>query len=332
MNLPSMPMFWSDFFNATSLKMTGEQAAYYAILLGHAWINGGRIPDNDRMIANALRISPRKWSALKGPILAFWHKDDDGHWTQNRLNREYNFVTKKVETNRVNGMKGGRPTSTEKPNNINEKRKPTVTNGIPEGVGEEVGEGVGETKANLHLHSERVSSSSSKDARESETAEPPDPTESEDDDDEENKLILKVQGALGPATERHVAIAGLPTVRAWIKNGCDLELDVLPELFLIGKKSKDRGVGRLDLDWINAQVMARRKGRSMTPVVAPPTFFVKIETPQWEAWRAYRGKSLPTNSAGTGYYFPSEWPPGGGPIKPPFQPSAATRADPEVLH
>jgi hypothetical protein len=37
--------------------------------------------------------------------------------------------------------------------------------------------------------------------------------------------------------------------------------------------------------------------------------FVRIDTPQWRAWSAYRGKPIPLNREGTGWHFPTEWPP-----------------------
>jgi len=37
--------------------------------------------------------------------------------------------------------------------------------------------------------------------------------------------------------------------------------------------------------------------------------FVRLETPQWRAWQAYRGRPIPLNREGTGWHFPTEWPP-----------------------
>ena len=39
------------------------------------------------------------------------------------------------------------------------------------------------------------------------------------------------------------------------------------------------------------------------------TVFVKLDSPQWRAWSAYRGKPIPLNKDGSGWYFPTEWPP-----------------------
>ena len=40
-----------------------------------------------------------------------------------------------------------------------------------------------------------------------------------------------------------------------------------------------------------------------------PSVFIKIDTPQWRAWTRYRGRPIPMNREGTGWHFPSEWPP-----------------------
>jgi hypothetical protein len=36
---------------------------------------------------------------------------------------------------------------------------------------------------------------------------------------------------------------------------------------------------------------------------------VRVDTPQWRAWTAHRGKPIPVNREGTGWHFASEWPP-----------------------
>ena len=40
-----------------------------------------------------------------------------------------------------------------------------------------------------------------------------------------------------------------------------------------------------------------------------PAVFVRVETPQWRAWQAHRGPPIPLNREGTGWHFPTEWPP-----------------------
>ena len=44
-------------------------------------------------------------------------------------------------------------------------------------------------------------------------------------------------------------------------------------------------------------------------VAEAASVFVRLDTPQWRAWTAYRGRPIPLNREGTGWHFPSEWPP-----------------------
>jgi hypothetical protein len=39
------------------------------------------------------------------------------------------------------------------------------------------------------------------------------------------------------------------------------------------------------------------------------TVMVRVDTPQWAAWTKFRGKPIPLNREGTGWRFPTEWPP-----------------------
>jgi hypothetical protein len=46
-----------------------------------------------------------------------------------------------------------------------------------------------------------------------------------------------------------------------------------------------------------------------SPAAEASSVFVRLDTPQWRAWTAYRGKPIPLNREGTGWHFPTEWPP-----------------------
>ena len=41
----------------------------------------------------------------------------------------------------------------------------------------------------------------------------------------------------------------------------------------------------------------------------PAPVFVRLDTPQWRAWTAHWGRPIPLNREGTGWHFPTEWPP-----------------------
>lgn len=108
--LQAMPMFWAEFFADTE-HLTEEAAKAHLFLLGHAWLRGARLPNDDGVLSRLCRISPRKWSAIKHSVLALWKREEDGFWSQKRMTKEFDFVRLRVEANRKNGSLGGRPKS-----------------------------------------------------------------------------------------------------------------------------------------------------------------------------------------------------------------------------
>lgn len=329
MKLPYMPMYWTDFFTATDLKLSGEEAAYYAILLGRAWINGGRLPDDDRMLARILKVTPYKWAALKGPIMALWTKTEGG-WTQPRLEAELQKIHKNFEKNRENGARGGRPRanadsaaisesagkpSGQKRNENNKSAKAMGSVSVNPTANPTETERLTQTKPNGGVESESESEleSSSSTSFTSERA------QERADDDDENILFEKVKSAIGSKASASAVLAALPALRELLAEGCDLERDVLAELRVIGQHAK-RSIGRLDAEFVANQIRARRDARLKLPATGSAgaavaaKVFVEVETPQWEAWDAYRKskglRSSPINQDGKGWYFESEWPPG----------------------
>jgi len=300
-DLPFMPMYWPKFFQATAFKLTFEQKGCYALLLGHAWGNDGVLPDDDQRIANTLGISPRKWAALKAPIMAFWYKDENGNWSQEKMRREYDRARQKVETNRINGGKGGRPEKNPK--------RPEVEDMLPHmsarndvevaGQMEKKHNDFNETaKANgfysinhsdnhLRVKTLEKESSSSKDAR---AIEPPAEPDERDDDD---FLIKKLVKALSPTVPELVVRNGIGAVRSLLAEGCDLDADILPEYAEISGALK-APIRTLDSPKWDDRVRVRRDLRLNAPLVepAPPPEkyeFVRADSPIWGACCALSG-------------------------------------------
>lgn len=103
---PSMPMFWAEFFSDTE-HLPEDAAKAYLFLLGHAWIRGARLPDDDLALARMSRVGPRKWTAIKSIVMGLWYKDEQGFWTQKRLKKEWDFVCRRKDENRRKGSLGG---------------------------------------------------------------------------------------------------------------------------------------------------------------------------------------------------------------------------------
>ena len=112
---PALPFFVTDFLGDYRVRrMSGEATAFYALLLLNMWESKTKysVPDDDRLIANMLRIGKEKWLQLKHEIM--WEGDPclvqkNGHLASRRLRLELtklrNFQKKQSE----NGKKGGRP-------------------------------------------------------------------------------------------------------------------------------------------------------------------------------------------------------------------------------
>ncbi len=86
----SMPVFWAEFFADTE-RVSDDAAKAYIFLLGHAWLQGAKLPDDDAVLARLARVSRNKWNAIKTEVLSFWIKLDDGSLTQKRLRKEWDW-------------------------------------------------------------------------------------------------------------------------------------------------------------------------------------------------------------------------------------------------
>lgn len=109
---PSMPMYW-DAYLADTTHLTTEEHGAYMLLLGAMWRRNGFVPDDDKDNARILGLTPAKWRKIKARFMAtikgFVVKE--GMITQEKLLKTWKNTQEKIEKNRANGAKGGRPTS-----------------------------------------------------------------------------------------------------------------------------------------------------------------------------------------------------------------------------
>jgi uncharacterized protein YdaU (DUF1376 family) len=125
---PSLPLF-TDAFIADTGHLSAQETGAYLLLLMMAWrLPDCRIPDDDARLARWARVDARTWRHIKPQVMEFW-TFSDGFWTQKRLTKEREFASKRANTARVNGARGGRP----KLLNFKEAENPTgfpaATNG-----------------------------------------------------------------------------------------------------------------------------------------------------------------------------------------------------------
>lgn len=111
---PSMPMYW-DAYLADTTHLTTEEHGAYMLLLAAMWRRNGSVPDDDKDNARILGLTVSKWRKVKARLAATiaGFRVEDGTITQKKLQEIWKNTQEKIETNRTNGAKGGRPKSKE---------------------------------------------------------------------------------------------------------------------------------------------------------------------------------------------------------------------------
>ena len=108
---PSMPMFWDAYLADTTHLATEEHGAYL-LLLAAMWRRNGWVPDDDRDVARILGLTVAKWKRTKERLRSFLIFEN-GQISQKNLLKIWKNTQEKIEKNRKNGAKGGRPKSFE---------------------------------------------------------------------------------------------------------------------------------------------------------------------------------------------------------------------------
>jgi uncharacterized protein YdaU (DUF1376 family) len=122
--LPSMPMWWSDFFTKTDHLNNEEQWAY-AKLMAKTWLrNCEPLPDVDSDIARLLNMGIKRWLKIRRRIEPFFDLSN-ATWRQPHLENVFLECAARAASSRSNGALGGRPKS----NKINKIVKPTGSAG-----------------------------------------------------------------------------------------------------------------------------------------------------------------------------------------------------------
>ncbi len=129
---PSMPMYW-DAYIADTTHLTTEEHGAYLLLLGAMWRRNGWVPDDDKDNARILGLTPARWKRIKGRLEAFL-TIENGEITQKKLLETWKNTQEKIQKNRENGSKGGRPRS--KKNKDLEKAKGSVSDNPNETIPE----------------------------------------------------------------------------------------------------------------------------------------------------------------------------------------------------
>lgn len=104
-----MPMYW-DAYLADTTHLSTEEHGAYILLLAAMWRRNGWVPDDDRDNARILGLTTAKWRKIKARLSGFL-VFEDGEISQKKLLETWRITQEKIEKNRTNGAKGGRPKS-----------------------------------------------------------------------------------------------------------------------------------------------------------------------------------------------------------------------------
>lgn len=94
---PFLPLATDAYLSDTRHLTTVEHGAYLLLLIT-AWRRADcRLPNDDTFLAKSAGLNRRAWGDIRDTIMAFWHIDDDGFWTQKRLVQERIRVAARVK-------------------------------------------------------------------------------------------------------------------------------------------------------------------------------------------------------------------------------------------
>jgi uncharacterized protein YdaU (DUF1376 family) len=94
--------WWPEKFFGDTAHVSPDAAAFYMVLLSHAWMRGGSLPNDDAALRNMTRLSRQKWSAIREQVMSFWTLGEDNRWHQKRLDEEWSKASeRRVEVQRA---------------------------------------------------------------------------------------------------------------------------------------------------------------------------------------------------------------------------------------
>lgn len=106
---PFMPLYIKDYDDDTR-HLTAEEDGVYGRLLRAMWTAGGKLPNNERRLAQIARIELRRWRMLAPTIMAFFTVAGS-HIEQKRIAVELRQMAERSQRRQDAGKKGGRPRS-----------------------------------------------------------------------------------------------------------------------------------------------------------------------------------------------------------------------------
>ncbi len=138
-----MPLWVADFYSKTYDLTRDERLAYLDILM-KTWVRNCKpFSDDPKKMAAAVGVTVKRWLKIRPGITQFFDLGE-GTWRQLRLEKEWEFVSRRASISHNNGKLGGRPQL----NKNNEIENPA---GIPHGTRNEP------THTHTHIEEEKGS-------------------------------------------------------------------------------------------------------------------------------------------------------------------------------
>jgi uncharacterized protein YdaU (DUF1376 family) len=236
----------NDYIEGTEDMELEIEGAYMRFLV-NLYRRGKPYPNDDRLMAKIMRLSVRVWRRVRDDLISLGKIiARNGCLTNSRFEKERQ---KRAEEMRKKAAaadtRWGRveKTLTKSPGKSSAKFSPNQDKKLNE---------INETPENVHIVS-RIQNPESK---------------------KENNIILsdpelsaKLEMAAGACLKNAAACPGLLVLsepRRWLEQGCDLELDILPALRVVGATASLRG--RVGAWGYFTQPVADAKARRLTPM------------------------------------------------------------------
>lgn len=276
-----MPLYIADYLADTAHLGCAESGAYLHLIMSY-WQRGG-LPNDDNKLASIARATPEQWCCMKDTIAEFF---SDG-WVHRRVDLELAKSQQAYEKRAFAGKSGG----LSKASNARAMLQQKASNALP------------------------TTTTYKKEKN----------TKKEKSADEFQKWFQQFWDRYGHKVARGRAETALVKAlkKATIERileGVDKYRNSLNDL----KYIKDPAGWLHDERWLDqpasaAKPAAATNGEDKTVDVrrvplpnGKQQFYIKADTPQWEAWRNFKIKTTgiaPSRDIDGGWYFPSEYPP-----------------------
>lgn len=102
-----MPLYVSDYLADTAHLSTEEHGAYFLLLM-HAWVNNGVLPDDDERLRRITRMEAKAWKASKSELRAFFYQHEGvlrHHRVDTELQRAQVLVNQRSEAGKASAAK-----------------------------------------------------------------------------------------------------------------------------------------------------------------------------------------------------------------------------------